>query len=121
MVELRWEARGVLRKLSGLVTAKELESSAIRLQADSRLDNMRYVIHDFTGVTDVMASQDDIDIMAARASVSLHRHPVMKIAFVGSHPVVQRLVDAFLNLDGYRHQCHRFDTTDQARKFIAAR
>lgn len=36
-----------------------------------------------------------IEIMAARASESLHRHPTLKIAFIGSHPVVQELVEAF--------------------------
>lgn len=120
MVELIWEDLGVLRRMTGLVTSAELDSSASELQSSARLDDLRYIIHDFSAATEVIVSQIDIEFMAVRASIALLRNPKVKIAFVGNHPVVHALIDAFDNLGPSPHRCHRFDTLDEARAFSAA-
>ena len=119
MIDLLWEDSGVLRKMAGHVSMADLDSSAVRLQNDARVDDLRYIIHDFTAVSDVDVSQDDIDFMAVRASVALAKNPRVKIAFVGNHPVVHALVDAFLGLGGSNHRCDRFDSLEAARRFVA--
>lgn len=118
MVDLKWEARGVVRTLTGVVTAEDLELSGVELHTDVRFDFMRYVIHDFSGVTAIAASQDDVEIVAASESAALYRQPRVNIAFVGGHPVVHSLLDAFLVIDRYEHMCARFDTLDEARQFV---
>lgn len=120
MVELIWENTGVLRRLSGLVTQAELDSSAQKLQSSERIDDLQYIIHDFTGVTEVVTSQDDVDYMAVRASVALLRNRRVKIAFAGTHPVVTALIDAFNNRGISPLRCHRFDTLEEARRFASA-
>ena len=120
MVELIWENAGVLRRLSGRVTKEELDSSAIRLQASERIDLLRYVIHDFSEATEVLVSQDDIEFMAVRASVALIRNLGVKIAFVGTHPVIDALIAAFNDRGISPHRCHHFGTLEEARRFAEA-
>lgn len=119
MVELRWEEFGVLRRLSGRVTQEELDSSAIRLQADERIDRLRYIIHDFSEATEVSVPAADIEFMAVRASVALGRNRWVKIAFVGDHPVVDALIDAFNDKGISPLRCHWFATLAEARRFVA--
>src|SRR5690349_9991092 len=114
MVELIWETSGVLRRLTGEVTADQLDESARRLQGDPRIDDLRYIVHDFSAATHVAVSQDDVEFMAVRASVALQRNPRVRIAFVGNHPVVHALVAAFNDLGMSTHRCRQFDTLDLA-------
>jgi hypothetical protein len=119
LVELIWEDFGVLRRMTMQVTAAELDSYAIQIQESARLDDLDYVIHDFTEATDVMVSQNDIEFMAVRASIALEKNPRVRIAFVGHHPVVHALIDAFNNLGGSQNRCHHFDTLEEARTFTS--
>lgn len=119
MVELIWEELGVLRRIAGHVTTAELDSSAQELQASERVDDLRYIIHDFTAATDVIVSENDIEFMAVRASIALQKNPRVKIAFVGNHPVVHALIDAFNNIGRSLHRCHRFDALEEARRFTS--
>ena len=120
MVELLWEDFGVLRRMTGAVTAAELDSSARALQENERVDDLRYIIHDFTAATDVSVSESEIEFMAVRASISLQKNPGVRIAFVGDHPVVHALIDAFNNLGRSLHRCQRFDALEEARRFTSA-
>lgn len=119
MVELIWEQHGVVRRLWGPVGDEELDSSAIALQANEHIDNLRHIIHDFSGVTQIEIPQHKLEFMAVRASVALNRNPVVKIAFVGNHPVVNQLIDAFNNKGISSLRCHRFDTLEEARAFVS--
>lgn len=120
MVELIWEPSGVVRKLSGRVGRDELDRSAKQLQASDRLDALRYIIHDFSAATEVLATQDDVEFMAVRASVALLRNDRVKIAFVGTHPVITALIAAFNNKGISPLRCHHFGTLVDARRFAAA-
>ena len=95
MVELIWENHGLVRRMTGFVTGHELDASARALQGDERLDRLRYIIHDFSGATDIAVTQDEIEFMAVRASVALRSNPAIRIAFVGNHAVVLALIEAF--------------------------
>ncbi len=117
MVEIAWEEYGLVRTISGAVTAAEMDSSATEIQGSPHLDEMHYNIHDFTGVTEAQLSDDDVEFMAVRASISLQRNARIKIAFVGSHPIVYRLMDAFNHSGCSRHRVSRFDTLEEARRY----
>jgi|GEM_PF-4998643 len=107
------------------VAEMEVRAARFRPEADRGLhrlgdSSLRYIIHDFSTATEVIVPQIDIEFMAVRASVALLWNPKVKIAFVGNHPVVHALIDAFDNLGPSPHRCHRFDALDEARAFIAA-
>ncbi len=121
MVELIWEEHGVVRRLSGLVTNEELDSSAQQLQGNERVDDLCYVIHDFSACTDIQVRHIDIQFMAVRASAALMRNRKVRIAFVGNHPVIHALIDTFNTKGISAHRCHRFDTMDEARAFTQGR
>jgi hypothetical protein len=94
-----------------------MDSSAQKIQGNRRLDEMHYNIHDFTAVTEALLPDNDIEFLAARASVSVQRNPKLKIAFVGNHPVVLKLMDAFNDSGCSPNRVLRFDTLQQARRF----
>lgn len=121
MVEIDWEEHGLVRRLSGTLTTAEMDESAQRIQGDAQIDDMRYNIHDFTAVTDAQLSDLDIDFMAARASVSVLRNPRIKLAFVGTHPIVFQLMDALNNSGCSPHRVVRFDTLEEARRYAAGK
>ena len=87
LVEVEWEGSGVVRRLSGVVTIDDLDVSAAQIQGDERIDRLRYGIHDFRDAIDIDVLDDDIEFMAMRAVVALERNVVIRIAFVGDHPV----------------------------------
>lgn len=117
MVEILFEARGLIRTMRGVISMAEMDESAQRIQSHPDLDEMRYNIHDFTDVTDALLDEEDIHFMAIRASISVQRNPKLKIAFVGRHPIVFRMIEAF-NTSGYAiHAIRRFDTLDEARAY----
>ena len=117
MVEIDWEEQGLVRRLSGTITTAEMDESAQRIQGDPHLDEMRYNIHDFTAVTDAQLSDTDIEFMATRASVSVLRNPRIRLAFVGTHPIVYRLMAAFNNAGCSPHRVVRFETLEEARRY----
>ncbi|MBL8491225.1 MAG: hypothetical protein JNM82_10645, partial [Rhodocyclaceae bacterium] len=67
MVEVIWEETGVLRRLTGVVTLKELDASGAQLQGHERTDSLRYIIHDFSGCEEVDADRSGIEYLVARA------------------------------------------------------
>lgn len=119
MVRIAWEEYGLIRTMSGSVSVTEMDSSAQEIQGHARLDEMRYNIHDFTAATEVTLLEADIEFMAVRASVSVLRNPRLKIAFVGNHHIVHKLMDAFNNLGCAPNRVVRFDTLEEAREYVA--
>lgn len=119
MVEIIWGDRGVIRRVRGSVRLWELDASAMQIEGSPNFDNIRFVIHDFSECDEFRVTQDEIDIMTARASVAFERHRQFRVAFVGRHPMVQRFVDSFVELAITEHPCRRFDTLSQAQQFIA--
>jgi hypothetical protein len=47
-VDLKWEARGVVRQFSGFVSAEEFVASAHRIECHPDFDRFDYLIDDFT-------------------------------------------------------------------------
>ena len=117
LVEVEWEGSGVVRRLSGVVTIDDLDVSAARIQGDERIDRLRYGIHDFRDAIDIDVLDDDIEFMAMRAVVALERNVVIRIAFVGDHPVIHKLIEAFNRFGRGRVPCRRFDSMAAARCF----
>lgn len=120
MVEIILEPHGLVRRLSGRVTKEEMDSSAEKIQANERIDEMRYNIHDFTAVTDIDLTEDDLQFMAVRAAFSVQHNPRIKIAFVGNHPVLYRLMNAFNNSGCSQHRVCHFDTLGEARRYTGS-
>lgn len=120
MVELRWDGRGVTRSMAGLVTAEELDSSALQIQSDERIDDLHYLIQDFSAVNDAIVSPEEIEVMAYRGSAALRNNFRIRIAFVGNHPVVHQLIDAFNRSGCSQHTAYRFDTLNEARSYVRA-
>ncbi|UCV17828.1 hypothetical protein [Ferribacterium limneticum] len=119
MVKLTWERFGVVRECWGCLTEEELESSAMAIQGDARLDDMYYSIHDFSNVTDFSVSDNGLEFMGARAGVAVQRNTRLKVAFVGDHPVLSKLINAFNDSGLAAIRIQRFDTLEDARNYVS--
>ena len=120
MVEIVWETHGVVRKLSGRITAAEMDASAKEIQSSARLDDLRYNIHDFSAVTEALLPDEEIEFMGARARFALSRNSKIKMAFVGNQEIVYRLMNAFNCCTGdSKTRVFRFDTIEDARKYVS--
>lgn len=119
MVEIEWEEKGLVRKFSGVITTDEIDSSAIKIQASPRLDDMTYNIHDFTDVSEAQVDDEYIRFMATRAAFSLSRNPRIKLAFVGNHPVLYKMMNAFNSSGVGKHRVMHFDSMEEARQYAS--
>ncbi len=77
-----WEARGLYRVFSGKVTASEILSSNLVLQGDSRFDDLKYVINDFTQSSEFIATDSDIQTIAAMDNAASISNADIKIAII---------------------------------------
>lgn len=119
MVEVIWEDLGACRRLSGEVSYAELDSSAAKLQGDIRTDSLRYIVHDFTLCTEVVASQSELEFLVARACMAIRNIQKLIVIFVGTHPVIQSIFDIRDELQMHLNEWRRFDNWDDARGFIS--
>jgi hypothetical protein len=119
VIEVLWEDSGVLRRLSGVVSLHEFDSSGAEIQGDERTDALRYIIHDFTACTEVHAEPSDIEFLVARACAATRSIPKLKVAFVGNHPAIQTILDSHNELKLSQHEWRCFDSMASARQFIS--
>ena len=117
MVRITLETHGLIRTISGIATKEEMDASALSIQGNPRLDEMRYNIHDFTALVELNLDETDIEIFAARANVAVKNNPRLKIAFVGQHKIAHQLMNAFNNTGYSSNKVLRFDTLDEARAY----
>ncbi len=120
MVEIIWEPRGVIRHFFGDVTEREVDESAIRIQAHSEFDDKIYIINDFRDCTSLTISQEAIDLLAIRASVANQRKARFRSVIVGDLPAVKAMAKKIHEAGLYGRPFGRVDTMEEARVFVSA-
>ncbi|MEO0003790.1 MAG: hypothetical protein RLZZ22_1482 [Pseudomonadota bacterium] len=119
--ETIWENKGVLKRLSGHVSAAEFMHSVEAIQADPRFDDIRYVINDFSQIT---SHELDVDLLQELAAIQYGAqasNPQVRAVYVGlgSDPGLARLLQSILiGSTGPRYQVALFATLPQARDWL---
>lgn len=80
--ELVWEPDGVIKKFSGVVSAREFIEAVENVQGDFRFDDARYVINDFLAVTKHELSEDALTEVAVLQYGAFASNPNCRIVFV---------------------------------------
>jgi hypothetical protein len=80
--ELVWEPDGVIKKFSGVVSAREFIEAVENVQGDFRFDDARYVINDFLAVTKHELSEDVLTEVAVLQYGAFASNPNCRIVFV---------------------------------------
>ena len=62
--EILWEARGVVKRHHGFLSADELLAASREIQGDPRFDYLRYIINDFLEVEDHAVDTTAIEYFA---------------------------------------------------------
>lgn len=88
--ELAWEPRGVVITYSGLIVAEDVLECHRRIAADVRFDDLRYAIVDTLPVRSISLSGADVEEIDAFLRGPACTNPSIRVAFVATHPNVQR-------------------------------
>ena len=117
--EIVWEHRGVHKRLSGHVSAREFERSVETVQADPRFDEIRYVINDFSAVTGHGLDEQHLLELAAIQYGAQASNPQVRAVYVGVDPELARQLRGIL-IDSQRslYRVALFDTLPQARDWL---
>ena len=117
--ETIWENKGVLKRLSGHVSADEFVHSVEAIQADPRFDDIRYVINDFSQVSSHELDEDLLQELAAIQYGAQASNPQVRAVYVGVDPELARQLRGIL-IDSQRslYRVALFDTLPQARDWL---
>ena len=83
-IENIWENRGLFRNFTEKITATEILSFNLTIQGDARFDTLRYVINDFTHLSDFVGSENDIEAIAAIDDAASMSNPYIKVAIIST-------------------------------------
>ncbi|PRD66657.1 hypothetical protein [Malikia granosa] len=119
--EIIWEHKGVLKRLSGHVSADEFVRSVEAIQADPRFDDIRYVINDFSHVSSHELDADLLQELAAIQYGAQASNPQVRAVYAGlkNDPELAQLLQSILI--GSKRSVYRvalFDTLPQARDWL---
>ena len=116
-IDLQWEPGGVVRTLTGDVTAEALLHSIAALQNDPRFDALRFVVEDFSGVDSVQLETGAMDMLVDSAIGAALSNPHIRVAVVTSAQQLRLLVRQFAAQSPYI--THTFASLAAARAWIA--
>lgn len=119
--ETIWENKGVLKRLSGHVSADEFVHSVETIQADPRFDDIRYVINDFSQVSSHELGADLLQELAAIQYGAQASNPQLRAVYVGlgGDPELAQLLQSIL-ISSKRsvYRVALFETLPQARDWL---
>ena len=116
--EIVWEPRGVVKRFFGQLTSNDMMLSVAETEGDARFDDLRFVINDFLGVSDVMSSHRDVEEIAAIDSIAAMTNPRIRVAIVTTLPIVVEMAEGYINSPLNKYPTKMFQTLEDARTWI---
>lgn len=115
-----WEKKGLYRKFENKINGEEVLTSNLTIQGDSRFDDIRYVINDFTQIIDFEVSSTDINVIAATDNAASISNPNIKIAIVSSHEPLLTWIKHYCGImKDAPFDCKIFDNINDTYKWVA--
>lgn len=121
--ENRWEGEGLYRLYTNKITGKEVLESNLSIQGDSRFDNLRFIVNDFTDITEFEVSENDISKIVAIDNAAARSNANIKIAIVATNADLLewiRLYSEKMENSSYKY-IRIFDTIDEAYEWARQR
>ena len=114
-----WEPDGLLRTFYGTVSAGEILESNLELYGDLRFNKAKYIINDFSGITDHSIEYDQIQAFAlSDETISREKH-AFNIALVVPQPSDAYLAHRLSELmSGKPFKYATFQSVDDARVWV---
>ena len=106
---------GLIRKFSGNISAHEILKSNFDLQASPDFEVIKYIINDFTEVTDYAVDTDHTKIYASTDDIISDSKGKFKIAIVATEPGHIALAENYREeMKNMYFKCEIFPDTEQA-------
>ena len=116
----KWEDKGLYREFKDHITGKEVLELNLTIQGDSRFDNLKYVINNFTQITDFDFSDIDIKLIAITDDVAALSNPRLKIALIVTLEPLLKLADSYCEyMKDSPYICEIFDNLNDAKKWVS--
>ena len=116
-----WEEKGLYRKFTGTINGVEILEANLKLHVDARFNKIKYVINDFTEVSDLRVETKHTNAYAASDKVISDRMRGLKIAIVVTTELQITLAKAYLEqMKDSNFRCEIFTNLDDAYKWAAA-
>lgn len=119
--EMVWEPDGVVKRFSGPVTSDEFVWSVKQSQSDSRFDETRYIINDFSQVTSNSISDRCLTEVAALNYGAYASNPNSRIVFVTlDEGFSERIRRTLMSPDMASYAVEICPTIEEARDWLDA-
>jgi len=114
-----WEENGLYRKFTGTINGIEILEANLKLHIDSRFNNIKYVLNDFTEVSDLRIETKHTNAYAASDKVISDRMLGLKIAIVVISELQINLANAYQEeMKNSNFKCEIFASLDDAYKWV---
>ena len=117
--QLVWEENGLYRKFTDKISGNEVLNSVLKIQSDPRFDKIRYVLNDFTEISDFEVSETDIKRIVSVDNAAALTNANIKIAIVATNePLLQWIQYYCDRLEKSPYEVKVFSYIDDAYRWI---
>lgn len=116
--EIVWESRGVQVNFSGSVAASELADAFVRVNADERYDEVRYVLVDYRAATAIEATDVQWAELACIDYAAALSNPRIAQAHVADDARIVSVLHHYLAGNDSEHRQGVFSRVEDARAWI---
>ena len=116
----KWEDKGLYRQFTNNVTGREVLNINLTIQGDPRFDDIKYVINDFTQITDFDFSDIDIKRLVVTDNAAAKSNPNLKIALILTLEPLLEWANLYCEyMKDSPYICEIFDNISDARKWVS--
>ncbi len=115
-----WEAQGLYRKFTGIVSSDEILLSNFETHKDPHFKNIKYVLNDFIEVVGHSIEAHHTQVYAKTDEIISNTKNQLIIALVVTQDPLTALAHSYReHMIGKRFECEVFQTIDDARKWVS--
>ena len=116
----KWEDKGLYREFKENITGREVLNINLTIQGVPRFNDIKYVINDFTHITDFDFSDLDIKRLAVNDNIAAKSNPKLKIALIITLEPLLKWADSYCEyMNGSPYVCKIFDNLIDAEKWAS--
>ncbi|MBD3610603.1 MAG: hypothetical protein HUJ30_08640 [Gammaproteobacteria bacterium] len=118
--ELKWtDDRGLQRTFKGSVMADDVLTSVLTVHGDPRFEKIRYIINDFTNITDYNLDDEDIKVLSAMGKAATLTNPGLKVAIVAHNSEVLNLGEFYCQrVANSSVNCQTFEDLEACQQWV---
>lgn len=115
----KWEENGLYRIFTDKITGDEILTSNLSIHGDSRFDDIRYVINDFTQIVEFEAAEIDILKISTIDNVAARSNSYLKIALVATSESLLKWIHQYcIQMQDSPFECEIFNKLDDAYQWV---